>query len=64
MGRKAGTREGVDIELEYLPEQELNLTIEAAMVCFGALEQELMEFAWQAQGQAFWLRHDTIMTSY
>jgi hypothetical protein len=64
LGRKAGTREGVNIELEYLPEQELNLTIEAAMVCVGALEKESMEFRWQAKGQALCVRHDTIMTSY
>jgi hypothetical protein len=64
LGRKAGTREGVNIKLEDLPEQELNFTIEAAMVCIGALEQELMEFRWQAKGQALCVRHDIIMTSY
>jgi hypothetical protein len=60
----ARVREGIRVYLENLPQQEFNLAIETTMVGIGALHHQVMQFGWQPQGEAFGIRHDTIMVSF
>ena len=47
LNRTACTRKSIDIDLKRLPQQELNLTIETAMVCVRAVNKKFVEFGWK-----------------